>query len=267
MLVPRLVALTVIWLLVTSTFTFAAGGSGSAGTPAATTPPPRHEVLIVPDVRAKAYVFAKGILQDAGFAWKVEGRVQGYAANTVAVQNPAPGTKVVDNGAPTVRVRLARNAAYVQRGLPENRSPYEGTRVVLLSSLPKKPAKPKTAKPKKAGHPEEKKSEPDRQTRRPDFVVAGAPAEPADEMPLPARARRLRERLAGHPQPTARLVDFWLYQHSWIVTGARFGWKDGDEALRILIKVDEDLQRRWGIGARSVKVARSALSQVERQVK
>ena len=47
--------------------------------------------LTVPDVTGQAYVFAKGILQDHGFAWHVTGPVQGYAANTVVEQRPPPG--------------------------------------------------------------------------------------------------------------------------------------------------------------------------------
>ena len=266
-LFPRLVALTVIWLLATSTFTFAAGGNGSQTEPEAAKTPPKQEILIVPDVRRQAYVFAKGILQDAGFAWRVEGDVQGYAANTVAVQIPAPGTKVVDNGAPTMRLRLARNAAYGQRGLPENRSPYDGTTIVLPGTLRKEPPKPKKATESEGQKSEGQKSEPAQKTRKPDFVVPAAPAEPADEMPLPDRARMLAKRLASSPKPTRRLVRYWLYQHSWIVWGARFGWQDGAEALRILIKVDESLQKRWGIGARSEALARRTLAEVQRQAK
>jgi hypothetical protein len=60
-------------------------------------------------------------------------------------------------------------------------------------------------------------------------------------------------------------VNHWLYQHSWLVTGARFGWSGGAEALRILVRIDRDLQARWGIGAKSLAVARAALAQVERR--
>ena len=112
----------------------------------------------------------------------------------------------------------------------------------------------------RAGQPEEK-------TRKPDFEVAGAPVEPLDEMPLPDRARALERRLAGNGKPPTHLINFWLYQHSWIVTGARFGWHDGAQALRILIKVDQSLERRFGFGARSEVVARRALAYVEAQAK
>jgi|SRR5215210_1964514 len=93
--------------------------------------PPAPEILLVPDVRAKAYIFAKGMLEDAGFAWRVEGSVRGYAANAVAEQAPAPGTKVVDTGAPTISLRLSRAKGYRQRGTPEATSPFPGTEIQL----------------------------------------------------------------------------------------------------------------------------------------
>ncbi len=88
--------------------------------------------LTVPRVTGQAFVFAKGILQDGGFAWKVTGPVRGYAANRVVDQSPAPGTLVEDTGAPVILLRLGSNGAYVQQGTPENRSPYGGTAVRLL---------------------------------------------------------------------------------------------------------------------------------------
>lgn len=268
MLLPRLVALVFIWLLAAASFTFAAGGKESAQEPA---PEKRAEqkraVIAVPDVRGQAYVFAKGMLEDSGFAWRVTGDVEGYAANTVSVQNPAPGVRVVDNGAPTVVLALERNPAYEERGLPENASPYEGTSVVLAKGrrAPQQPAaKPKATGKKPAAKPKKTAAAPATETafRKPDFVVPGARREPADEMPLPRRARLLDRRVAAASRPNPRLVDHWLYQHSWIVTGALYGWKDGDEALRILIGVDRDLRARFGFGARSEAVARRALAEV-----
>jgi hypothetical protein len=277
-LLPRLLALTVIWLLGTATYTVAAGSGGQEPAPQAATEaaPNRPEILQVPDVRRQAYVFAKGILQDAGFAWSVEGSVRGYAANTVVSQQPAPGTRVVDNGAPTVVVRLSRNPSYSERGLPENTSPYAGTRIVLASSIkneepPAEPPAPQPQPPAPQPQPQppapEPQPEPQEETREPDFVVPGAPKEPTDEMPLPQRAKRLAERIADASKPTKKLVNVWLYQHSWIVYGARYGWADGAEALRILIRIDESLQKRWDFGARSEAVARKALAYVESQQK
>jgi hypothetical protein len=282
MLLPRLAALVVIWLLAAASLTFAAGSKQIDETPPATPAKPdeRPNVLVVPDVRRQAYVFAKGILQDGGFAWRVDGETQGYAANTVVVQRPAPGTRVVDNGAPTVAVTLRRNPDYPEQGLPENRSPYEGTRVVLLrdrlranrsedesQTSPEKaetaPAEPTNTKTEPASTEETKPpASPEKKFREPDFVVSGAPREPADELSLPARARMVERRVAATSTPSRRLVRFWLYQHSWIVAGALFGWQDGDEALRTLIRTDLSLQTRFGFGAKSAIVAQRALSEV-----
>ena len=121
-MLPRFILLAIIGLLATATFTFAAEKQITS-TPVAQPAPAAPPVLVVPDVERQAYVFAKGILQDAGFAWKVDGPVRGYAANTVAVQQPAPGTRVRDTGAPLVVLRLAANGHYDQHGLPEDASP------------------------------------------------------------------------------------------------------------------------------------------------
>jgi hypothetical protein len=269
MLLPRLAVLVVIWLLAAASFTFAAGSKQPASGPETegSHAKERPKVLVVPDVRRQAYVFAKGILQDAGFAWRVDGAVKGYAANTVAVQAPAPGSRVVDNGAPTVVLRLQRNPEYPENGLPENRSPFAGTTVVLLRNwrAAQEEPKPAPAKPKpRASKAPAAKTAPQR-FRKPDFLVPGAKREPAREMPLPERARKLAGRVEAASRPTPRLVRYWLYQHSWIVAGARFGWKDGDDALRILIRIDRDLQARFGFGARSAAVASRALADVSRQ--
>ena len=58
--------------------------------------------------------------------------------------------------------------------------------------------------------------------------------------------------------------DHITYQHAWIVTGASFGWWHGAEALRILIRVDEKLQRRFDTGAAFERAARKVLEQVEK---
>lgn len=91
-------------------------------------------MLTVPRVTGQAYVFAKGILQDAGFAWHVKGPVKGFAANTVVDQSPAPGSVVVDTGAPTVALTLTRNRAFTELGAPDNAAPYAGTAVRLAAA-------------------------------------------------------------------------------------------------------------------------------------
>src|SRR4051812_3222433 len=95
--------------------------------------------LDVPDVTGQAYVFAKGILQDHGFAWHVSGPVMGYAANTVATQAPSPGTTVLDNGAPTITITPARNPSYIERGSPENDAPYPGTAIQIPAGAKTRP--------------------------------------------------------------------------------------------------------------------------------
>jgi hypothetical protein len=99
------------------------------------------------------------------------------------------------------------------------------------------------------------------------FRVPGSPKEPLDEIPLPARARRLEAWLTRGRDPTAANERHWLYQHSWIVTGARFGWWHGAEALRILIRVDGRVESQWGVGYRSEALARGALAAVQARAK
>ena len=101
--------------------------------------PRAPKTLTVPQVTGQAYVFAKGILQDGGFAWHVLGVVKGYAPNTVANQQPTAGSVVLDTGAPTVTLMLVRNHAYVERGTPENGAPYTGTAVRLPANVPGRP--------------------------------------------------------------------------------------------------------------------------------
>jgi PASTA domain-containing protein len=117
-------------LLASGTLAFGAERAATTprGKPAA---PPPPTILLVPDVRGKAYIFAKGMLEEDGFAWRVEGSVRGYAANSIAGQSPAPGTKVVDTGAPTVTLRLSRTKGYKQLGDPEGAAPYPGTEIQL----------------------------------------------------------------------------------------------------------------------------------------
>jgi hypothetical protein len=274
-LAPRLIALIVIWLLAAASWTLAAGGPQTPPAAPAAGQPTTPEVLVVPEVRRQAYVFSKGILQDAGFAWRVEGPVGGYAANTVVSQIPAPGVRVVDNGAPTVVLRLKRSGEYDERGVPETRSSYKGTAVVLLSNwqaaqeekapatTETQPVATTTTSAPPAASPAPEQGEESVAYRKPDFVVEGAPREPADEMPLPQRARALEKRAAALAKPSRRFVNYWLYQHSWLVTGARFGWQGGDDALQTLIQVDRSLYVRFGFGARSERVARRTLAYVE----
>lgn len=267
---PRAAAIACGVGLFTATFTFAASSTLSApATPPVTTAAAAPEPLVVPDVRKQAYVFAKGTLEQDGFAWRVEGSVEGFAANVVVSQSPSPGTRLVPDGAPIVVLRLSRNGAYKQEGTPENVSPYPGTPARLVGAKPKaEPAKAVAAaaapKPARATKPAAAKPAAKPATaRKPAFTVAGAPKEPADEIPLTARAKQLAAWVEAHPQRTPANVNHWLYQHNWIVTGARFGWSNGAEALRVLVAVDARVQSLWGVGAQSRQLARSVLAHVE----
>jgi beta-lactam-binding protein with PASTA domain len=275
-LLPRLAIAVVVVLLATATITFAAETRQAPATPA-TAESSAPTTLLVPDVRRQAYVFAKTTLEESGFAWRVSGGVAGYSANPVAAQSPAPGTLVLDTGAPTIVLTLSRGR-YPQEGAPENASPYPGTEIrlpgtpVRPKAAPKKKVAPtKKVAPKKKIAPK-KKTTPARKVkpkpaakRPPAFNVPGAKSEPLIEMPLPARARALDAWLTTHRRPTDANVRHWLYQHAWVVAGARLGWWQGEEALELLLKADERVQRIWGIGSRSETVARAALAEVRRK--
>ena len=289
---PRVALFVLLGLAATAGLTYAAGRQLSStpgvATTAAPTPP-----LVVPDVRNQAFVFAKGSLEDAGFAWRVLGSVHGYAANTVAAQSPAAGTRVLDTGAPLITLTLKRNSSYPQTGEAADASPYAGT-VLQPAELaaavgPAHPAAttsattttapaavtpkaatpataPKTAKPVAAAKPAVKKATWP-QNRPEAFTVLGARAEPLDEMPLTNRAQLLRSWLEAHPTKTSANIAHWSYQNAWIVAGAKFGWWRGAEALTTLIAVDRRAQQLWGIGNKSALQAKSALSEVQSRSK
>jgi beta-lactam-binding protein with PASTA domain len=120
----RIAAIVALCFLTTAAFSFASGRPLAALI--VKRPVVERPLLVVPRVEGQAYVFAKGLLEDEGFAWRVPAR-NGFAANTVVAQSPAPGTRVRDTGAPLVTLTLAPNRAYPERGKPDNRAPYRGT--------------------------------------------------------------------------------------------------------------------------------------------
>lgn len=119
---PRLTAVAAAGLLVSATISLAADKPAAMKTPS-THKTAQRQVMVVPDVRHQLFVFASGTLEDGGFGWKVRGAVGGYPANVVVSQKPAPGTRVVDTGAPTITLSLERGNS-PQLGEPQNRSPY-----------------------------------------------------------------------------------------------------------------------------------------------
>jgi hypothetical protein len=297
-LLPRIAAIVLLGLALTATLTYAAGRAPTAtGTPVAAATP-KVAPLVVPDLRNQAFVFAKGALEDGGFAWRVNGPVHGFAANTVVGQSPAPGSKLVDTGAPLVTLTLRRANGYAETGIAEDTSPYAATAVrstelastlgpaapALTTATAKAPAGTATrakapataAKPvgkaattaKTVKAPRTVKTPRTVTTARPQrrpraFTVAGARPEPLNEMPLPDRAKALRTWLEAHPHMTRANVGHWLYQNEWIVAGAKLGWWHGADALTTLVAVDRRTQQLWGIGAKSAVLAQRALGEVQ----
>ncbi len=278
--VPRLLALTVVWLLATAALTFAAAhkmGAAPAVVPVVKTATVAPRILVVPDLRHQAFVFSKGTLSDAGFSFRIEGPVKGFASNTVVSQTPAPGTQVIDTGAPLVILHLARTGS--QLGLPEDVSSVTPTALKLAprpaataaqtaatTVLPNVASK-KVAKKVVTTKPTKAPAKQLPQQRPPAFVVPGARKEPLDEIPLTQRAKALLVWLNQHPNATDANVKHWLYQHAWIVTGAEMGWWHGAQAVDTLLVADRRVLALWGIGARSTAVARQALAEVEARSK
>ena len=147
---PRLAILGVVLLLASATLAVGAAKRLTA-VPSGAPAPVAVATLVVPDLSGQAFVFAKGSLEDTGFAWQVIGSVHGYAANKVASQSPPAGTRVRDTGAPTITVTLKRTA-YPEKGSPEDVSPYAGTSVqpVGLATTSVTPVSPVPAAPKGA---------------------------------------------------------------------------------------------------------------------
>jgi len=262
---PRLVVLGFVCLLAGATLTYGAAKRLSA--PASTQQTPvSAPTVVVPEVTGQAFVFAKGALEDAGFAWKVVGRVHGYAANRVVSQSPAAGTKLKDSGAPTVTLSLSRSS-YAESGEPEDTSPYMGTAIVpvrpVVTAPVKAPAPAKRAAPTTHQVAQSHKVVAKQTARPPAFVVKSAPKEPLKELPLPDRARLLQRWLSSHPKPTNANVRHFLYQNAWITTGAKFGWWHGAQAVKILIGTDQQAERLWGVGTKSELAARHVLAEVK----
>ncbi|WP_440308779.1 PASTA domain-containing protein [Jatrophihabitans sp.] len=119
---PRVVAVAAVVLLVSATIALAADKPAPASKPKSQAKAPQ-QVLVVPNVQGQLFVFSSGTLEDNGFGWKVRGAVHGFPANRVVRQSPKPGTHVVNTGAPTITLWLARGTG-PEVGLPQDRSQY-----------------------------------------------------------------------------------------------------------------------------------------------
>lgn len=234
---------------------------------------------VVPGVVGQLYVFAESTLQERGFGWKVVGPVEGFAGMTVASQDPVAGTTVVDTGAPLVTLRLAKPKDYVSQGTPENSSPYVGTEILFPAgsagtgrsttsarttttntfSASTSTSTTTTGSTSTTTHSTTSTKPSSSRARPPAFTIAGAKPEPLDEIPLPQRAKNLNSWLDSHREASAATERYWLFQHAWIVFGAKFGWWHGAQALETLIAVDKRVELLWGLGSKSEAEARAAL--------
>ena len=266
---PRVGVIVCAIGLVTGTLAYAATSTLTAPPAPAVTPVAAEpEPLVVPDVRKQAYVFAKGSLEQDGFAWRVEGAVPGFAANVVVSQSPAPGARVIADGAPIVVLRLSRNGSYKQEGMPRERLPVRrqaGPARRLRAAEGE--ARPDDGRRHgaEAGAKAKPKAKPSASAaaRKPAFTVAGAPAEPLDEILLTARAKQLAAWVEKHPRRSPANVDHWLYQHNWIVTGAAFGWSRRRGRTAHADRRRRRVQQLWGVGAQSESIAKRTLAEVE----
>jgi hypothetical protein len=266
----RVVALVVLCALasIALTIAFAHGDSSKSKRKAKVTAPPTKTV---PGVVNQPYVFAESTLQQQGFGWKVVGPVAGWASAVVSSQSPAQGTTVMDTGAPLVTLQLSKPKGLVTQGIPENSSPYAGTKIMLPAGATGTTQSTTSAQTTTTGTfststtttrstSTSTKTTPARVEKRPPaFKIAGAKPEPLDEIPLLQRARNLNTWLDLHRAASGANERYWLFQHAWIVTGAKFGWWHGARALEILIAVDRRVEQLWGVGSKSEAEARAAL--------
>ena len=266
----RVVALVVLCALasIALTIAFAHGDSSKSKRKAKVTAPPTKTV---PGVVSQPYVFAESTLQQQGFGWKVVGPVAGWASAVVSSQSPAQGTKVMDTGAPLVTLQLSKPKGLVTQGIPENSSPYTGTKIMLPAGSTGTTQSTTSAQTTTTGafststtttrsmSTSTNTTPAQVEKRPPAFKIAGAKPEPLDEIPLLQRARNLNTWLDSHRAASGANERYWLFQHAWIVTGAKFGWWHGAQALEILIAVDRRVETLWGVGSRSEAEARAAL--------
>ena len=257
-LAARAGLLAVVALFATATVTHGA----SSPEPVRQRPKPpvvERRVVVVPDVRGHAYVFAKGILEDAGFSWRVAGPLEGYATNVVVGTTPAPGTQLVDTGAPTIELTLERSAGYAESGSPENAAPFAGTPVRLAGQ----------AVALRATQPREERSAlPPAVVGRPDgdvraIVAAASWGRQFERGSLPRRVGALARWLRWHRRPTAARIRHWDEQHAAMVSAAERGAREGESALRVLVRLDRHAAHLWRTGQRGEARTRAARADLE----
>ncbi len=258
-LVARVGVLALVALFATATVTHGA----SSPEPIQQRPKPpvvERRIVVVPDVRGHAYVFAKGILEDAGFAWRVVGPVEGYATNLVASATPAPGTQLVDTGAPTIALTLERNARYPESGSPENAAPFPGTPVRLAGQAVARRAT--LSRVESSAVPPVLAERPDGDVRA--ILAAATWGRRFERGSLPRRVGALARWLRWHRRPTDARVRHWDEQHAAIVSAAERGASEAKSALRVLVQLDRHAAHLWRTGRQSETLTHAALDGLER---
>ena len=169
-------------------------------------------------------MFAKGTLEQDGFAWRVEGGVRRLRRQRRRLAEPGarhasrsrrrpdrrappePQQRLQAGGHPRERLALSR------QGRPSSSARRSRSR----RSRSPPPAREDHVRREAGAKPRQRS----RRSASPPSPSPGAPKEPPDEILLSARAKRLAAWVEAHPKRTAADVNHWLYQHNWIVTGA-----------------------------------------------
>ena len=213
-------------------------------------------------------------LEQDGFAWRVTAPCPGFAANVVVSQSPAPGTRVFDDGAPTSSLRLSRNATTRRRACPRTSRPYAGKPSPGRSACGAAEAKDRPGEGRHSGGEARESAAAEGEAVTAEAAKPTPPparARPPSSSPARRRSRSTRSSSAparSSSQPgsrsirsrTAANVDHWLYQHAWIVTGAKLRLvATAPQALRDADRRRPAVsQKLWGVGSQSEQVARAA---------
>ena len=251
-------------------------GRRSAATPRpAAEPDPTPEILVVPDVRRQAYVFAKGILQDAGFAWKVEGSVRRLRRQHR--RRPGPGARHPRRRQRRAdrRVTLKPAARTHERGVPENSLRTAARQSCCLSDgrprrrpRPPRPRPPRRRKRRRRPpHRGRAPQPPPPAAPQPQAEENGATASPTSSFPVLPKSPPTRSRCRSAPSaPGARRGRVASPAEEFVeplalparVDRHRRPASAGRTATRRSASSSGSTAaaRRWGFGARSERVAR-----------
>ena len=150
-------------------------------------PPPRPSRSSSPTCASRPTSSRRARSSRSGFAWRVEGSVPGFAANVVVSQSPAPGARVIADGAPIIVLRLSRNGSLRAGGRARERLPVR-----------------RQARPARRRGAAEARRPPRRQPRLPAPKPAKAGAEAEGHADGEARRRRRHAQARLHGRRRSR---------------------------------------------------------------